>query len=1077
MSYVLNNKKFFYTWYDKNRNPHPSLAKGKFVISVDNSKFKKGGKNFTDFKDVESIKKFLTEIPKEKRNFYEYRKEKQPFKIFFDIDFEKTPSQPDFPKDLLINFLRELKFNFCLLFNKTLSDEEIFVYQSCTEKKLSYHIILPYYHTSLLQLMIALRDRIYKTLSDVYKYSYNFVLPSSCIDKSIYNKSGHFRCIYCCKEGKQNYKLPLSENPKAKTLKHSLITNISPKSVELLTYDNTVFEEEEIERKVEEVQFSGDANVSNNIIKFILDNLSETRSSDYESWIKIGFILFNSNIDFEWFDYFSQKSEDKYNEKAVSDFWNTLKQSERDKKLNYASLLFYLRQDNPSAFLTLKNVCNPISNIESSFQNFFMLDNLQTTQTLDISIFEERYLECSRFEGYEDILVQSYLDTGKTECLSKLEQIRNKSFKILILTNRRKLAKEFSKRFAAHIYDIQCYLDYDKRKHGSDFFNRVIIQPESLWMIPQDIVYDLLIIDECESVFSQFTSTTMKTSQAEKDNVLPTITGELFFDRHSEFAYRWDLLTKKSKKIIFCDAFLSKRTIDMYKDLGRKGRLLINKYRPQQRKAINIPIDKIKGTKRESIKPLIDKAIDELKKDKNIFIVVSSLTKMNDFLEAFKPFNKFIGKAYSSALNAGKLLKFNCEEEWKSCNYVIITTTITTGINFNLDHFDSVFVYFQSTPLVRDLFQSIMRVRRLRENTLYYTVSDHVFGDTFNSYPSVEEIKNEIKSKSSFIKENFSMVRVCSIDSLVTIAAYNKFERNCQSYLFTYRNIIGIFFNMCNYKIIGDDLLSENVDDDFDHGNNDDLLEIYDEAFDRVINSIPEEIASIKKHIDEGVDTPLEREILSLNYFIEKFNIDKSNPELKYHLRGVYLSFRKNPDIKAQASRNSSFLNGSWFDPTIHSTIESTNPKISELCKYYVMHKICEEMKISYSPVEAEIISRETVQHLSPQLLNKWAIHYFNMKDKKKVDGKMVPVNPSSITPSDNIRYINHIFSTFGGCKFCPEGKKKVRKINGKNVDVTPYTLDFPNFMVSLCLLQKNKNRNSSIGEHLKIFFENTINS
>ena len=55
-------------------------------------------------------------------------------------------------------------------------------------------------------------------------------------------------------------------------------------------------------------------------------------------------------------------------------------------------------------------------------------------------------------------------------------------------------------------------------------------------------------------------------------------------------------------------------------------------------------------------------------------------------------------------MNAGKKLNFDCEKEWKECNYVIITTAITTGINFNLEHFDSVFVYFQSTPLARESF-------------------------------------------------------------------------------------------------------------------------------------------------------------------------------------------------------------------------------------------------------------------------------------------------------------------------------------------------------------------------------------
>ena len=83
------------------------------------------------------------------------------------------------------------------------------------------------------------------------------------------------------------------------------------------------------------------------------------------------------------------------------------------------------------------------------------------------------------------------------------------------------------------------------------------------------------------------------------------------------------------------------------------------------------------------------------------------------------------------------------------------------------------------------------------------------------------------------------------------------------------------------------------------------------------------------------------------------------------------------------------------------------------------------ELEITYGPgEESENIARELVLSRSPELLNKWAIHYFKMSDKKQVKGKMVSVDPSKITTKDNIRYINHIFNSFGGSKLSPFGRE-----------------------------------------------------
>ena len=361
--YFIKGKKFHRTLYDNGRNIHSDLKKGTFIISIDNSKFKKGGKNFTSFNTSNEIVRYINKFPKSQRNFYEYRKRNAPFKFFFDIDFDlidkktNTPIEP--PPELLKNVIQEIKFGFeMFFFGKELTDDQIYIYHSPTSSKISYHIILPYYYTSNLEVMKAYRDFVYENLASSYKYKYTinepYIFPQSIVDKKVYGTSGHFRLLHCCKEGKNNFKKPYSTQENIDSLSVSLITKILPGSTEFNTYNkelinenNSMFENEIIGACE---KFKDTLEVGENIIKFVLDNLSTSRSDEYDDWIKVGFALFNSGFGEEWFDYFSQKS-DKYDEESVHNFWNGLNSNgNSDKKLKYGSLLYFLKKDNPKSF-------------------------------------------------------------------------------------------------------------------------------------------------------------------------------------------------------------------------------------------------------------------------------------------------------------------------------------------------------------------------------------------------------------------------------------------------------------------------------------------------------------------------------------------------------------------------------------------------------------------------------------------------------------------------------------------------------------------------------------------------------
>jgi len=65
----------------------------------------------------------------------------------------------------------------------------------------------------------------------------------------------------------------------------------------------------------------------------------------------------------------------------------------------------------------------------------------------------------------------------------------------------------------------------------------------------------------------------------------------------------------------------------------------------------------------------------------------------------------------------------NAEKEWRAKRAIVYNSTITVGVDFNLpDIFDTVLVYAQNFGCgpVRDIFQATHRVRKIRDNEIWY---------------------------------------------------------------------------------------------------------------------------------------------------------------------------------------------------------------------------------------------------------------------------------------------------------------------------------------------------------------------
>jgi P4 family phage/plasmid primase-like protien len=131
------------------------------------------------------------------------------------------------------------------------------------------------------------------------------------------------------------------------------------------------------------------SNLNNNDskIKLYLNVLNKSRCDDYDSWIKIGAIIYNENCSFELFDEWSKKS-DKYDSKSCVKTWNSYK-DDRNKKATLKSLIKMVKLDNPHAYYEL-TMTDPNSIMDESYKSGIFTDD--TCSRLFYSMFPNKFI-------------------------------------------------------------------------------------------------------------------------------------------------------------------------------------------------------------------------------------------------------------------------------------------------------------------------------------------------------------------------------------------------------------------------------------------------------------------------------------------------------------------------------------------------------------------------------------------------------------------------------------------------------------------------------------------------------------
>lgn len=302
------------------------------------------------------------------------------------------------------------------------------------------------------------------------------------------------------------------------------------------------------------------------------------------------------------------------------------------------------------------------------------------------------------FEHVDTLCVRAGMKMGKTK---KLVEFVNKYFtdndyythNIILVSFRQTFSKEIQNKFKG-------FTLYNEVS-GEINDNRIIIQVESLHRIGITAGKhkpDLLILDECESIFDQFDS-----------------------GLHKKFSESWAVfkwLMTYSSHLVCMDANLSNRTYE-----------IISRMRP----SANIPgnlmyhFNMCKNAADDTYKMTVNKnewyldLYNSLSIGKRIAVAISSLSEAKVLHESIA--TKFpalkVGFYSSKTPMSEKKLHFsNVDEYWSCYDVLIYTPTVSAGISFERTHYDKMYAYFTDNSCHAEIcIQMMGRIRNLADKT------------------------------------------------------------------------------------------------------------------------------------------------------------------------------------------------------------------------------------------------------------------------------------------------------------------------------------------------------------------------
>jgi hypothetical protein len=724
------------------------------------------------FNDKEEFKNYIYNLEEDERVYNEIILDNiQKFRI--DLDYDKIiNNNEEISYNDMNNFVEIIvkEFNKLLKKKKCIKDNnypKYYIFDSSIDEKYSYHIIFDFYLANSKQCYLLAYELLDKLKNKIKKNKLPKILINT-FDTSVYKSIQSFRLPFNQKHGKNNVKKCINHNDLS--LFDAMINpiNMKDKNIEI-----TELYKEQKEKNLEDMN---EIDVEDELIHKIIKKAKEEGYLENMELREVvaNRIIFNrvNSGDCKLCGRIHEKENNIYiivNQKSFKIYCRRNDENYVEYSIDEDDELeFNIKYNKYEYFKRLIKKSNELEIPEDEILKLF-----RDVDDKNKVIYKENKMRAYDFNDKRLLLIKANMKLGKTKALKNYLENNSIDNKYVIFISFRIL---FTLDVNKNFLDFKNYLTLkNKNKISIKEHKKIIIQIESLHKLSLDVIPDLLILDESESILGQFSSPYCK-------NNLRTI-WEIF-----------EFLLRTSKKVICMDANLGERTFnvfnkiynirDMYLHYNTYSTMAnddyvfifnINKfieklsYYITNNKKVVVPVNSLKKAK------LIYKYLQENFKEKNICLYSSEsddLVKKNDLS--------------------------NVNKEWLKYDIIIYTPSITAGISFEEAHFDSIFGYFTNRSCdVYTLLQMLYRVRNVKEKKIY------LFIDIYDTYENVPCTREDILENINYsIKYLINEMLNYKIEyNLSTMEVYNKINQD-DIYFTLWKENKYIHFNslLCYFK-------------------------------------------------------------------------------------------------------------------------------------------------------------------------------------------------------------------------------------------------------------------------------------
>jgi len=653
MSLLVKNKRF--QWKDQVDNIN-NIKDDECMIKV--NKYKKFAWSIVKKSEIK-------DLIKDNNNFFENINEKSyPIKIYFDIDGSNKCKLDDVK----------------LIINKYFNNPKMAISGYESEIKNSFHIVLPELLVKDYDDLMMLKKLITKIKNEENEF----------FDPAPYSKNCIMKFVNQSKEGGQVQKIIEDDN-----IENHIISNFIS-----------------ITSKIHEFEIDYDPNTIKLIdlpkvtpkMKLIFDETIKTITPEQyaNALYNLNLIPCNDQLLNTW----QYACYAKHNGISFNDFWTWAKQKKDTvERYNKHLKAWSSINPNPEKSYTLNWCKNKVSALFPDYQQYDDIMTRTFLKSFDIpsvkipvlkmKTYETADIKTSHYQtDHKAVIFNIGMGGGKTGATVKYIKDTKKTF--VWLSVRRTLARNTIQRFTDDKIDVYNYLADNTPSKKTEKINNaksLLISTESLHYLEDTTKFDVLVIDEIESLLMVWNNSTHDLHRNEN------------FDN-------FKALFNNCKKVILLDAFITTKTTNLLKSLGINDIITYTcDYKMPERKVIE----------NQDENDMKNKIVNDLNAGKKLYVFYPYVnkSKTHQTIEEFKNELKtrcnltdedvrcYHGQSDSKV----KKDLDNVKETWKKARVILTNNTITVGVNYDGLDFYRIYLFATARCSSRDIIQTSLRIR------------------------------------------------------------------------------------------------------------------------------------------------------------------------------------------------------------------------------------------------------------------------------------------------------------------------------------------------------------------------------